>query len=66
MISSDLAPAKRLLNDREASRYLGICPRTLWSLRQAGEISVVRIKRSVKFDIQDLDAFIERRKVGAK
>lgn len=53
---------KRLITYREAAAYLGICERKLWELSKSGRIQTVRIDRSVRFDIADLDAFISRAK----
>ena len=50
----------RLVKCREASAYLGICERKLWELEKDGRIPSVRIDRSVRFDIDDLDAFIRQ------
>ncbi len=49
----------RLIKCREAAAYLGICERKLWELSKNGRIPAVRIDRSVRFDIADLDAFIQ-------
>ncbi|MBK6939754.1 MAG: helix-turn-helix domain-containing protein [Planctomycetes bacterium] len=54
----------RLLTCREAARYLGVCERTVWSLAVSGSIRSVRIGRSRRIDINDIDAFIERAKRG--
>ena len=51
---------RRLIKCREASAYLGICERKLWELEKDGRIPSVRIDRSVRFDVGDLDAFIRR------
>ncbi len=53
---------KRLYNEAEAATYLG---RTLWSMRELrykGAIPFVRDGRYPFYDIQDLDAWIERNK----
>ena len=52
----------RLIKCREAAAYLGICERKLWELSKSGRIQTVRIDRSVRFDVADLDAFISRAK----
>lgn len=54
----------RLIKCKEAAAYLGICERKLWELEKAGRIPSVRIDRSVRFDIADLDEFIRRAKGG--
>jgi excisionase family DNA binding protein len=56
----------RLLKTKHAARYLGMSP---WSLRQLvsnGDISFISSgdrTSSWKFDIHDLDAWIERRRI---
>ena len=56
------SPYNRLIKYRQAAAYLGICERKLWELEKNGRIPSVRIDRSVRFDIGDLDAFIRRAK----
>ena len=53
------SPYKRLVKCREAAAYLGICERKLWELEKDKRIPSVRIDRAVRFDIADLDAFIQ-------
>jgi len=58
--------SKRLLRTKDAARYLGMSP---WSLRQEvnkGELPFVSSGEhtsSWKFDVRDLDAWIERHKI---
>src|SRR5205814_558341 len=62
------SPAPRvqlLLTEAAAAKALSISPRTLWGLRDAGEIPAVRIGRSVRYAVKDLEAWIERRRVSA-
>ena len=56
------SPYNRLIKCREAAAYLGICERKLWQLEKDGRIPSVRIDRAVRFDITDLDAFIQSAK----
>ena len=48
------------VNSEQAAAMLGISERKLCELKATGEIPCVRIGRSVRFRIQDLEAFIER------
>ncbi len=57
---------KRLLNITEASEYLGIPRGSLYKLNWQRRIPVVKIGKSLRFDIQDLDAWIEENKIGIK
>jgi hypothetical protein len=51
MMSADV---KLYLTPREASRALGICERTLWTLTQCGSIPCVRFKRAVRYSVDAL------------
>lgn len=63
---ANLAPVEpRLLSEPDAARYLGIAPRTLRTRRALGEVRAVRIGRAARYDLRDLDAWIERSKQGA-
>jgi len=55
----------RLLTVKAAAAYLAT---SAWTVRQLGwhkKIPMVRLGRSVAFDRKDLDAYIERVKLGA-
>jgi excisionase family DNA binding protein len=53
----------RLLNVREAARYLGTTAKTLYTKAWKREIVFVKIGRSLRFDIRDLDQMVENAKV---
>jgi len=53
----------QLLTYAEAAKLLGICERTLWTLTSTGEIPCVRIGRSVRFNPDDLQVWIETKTV---
>ncbi len=57
--------AKRLFTATEAAHYLGF--KTAWGIRGLawqGALPIVRLgKRRIAFDIEDLDRFIEARKI---
>jgi len=53
-----------LLSVRDAARALAICPRTLWTLTDAGDIRCIRLGRRVLYDPRDLTAWIDRQKVA--
>lgn len=55
----------QLMRPREAAKWLQVSERTLWTLTQKGEITSIRIGRSVRYDMSDLIEFVESRKVGA-
>jgi len=56
----------RLFRTAEAHAYLGIGARTLWTLTNSGQIPHVRIGRSVRYDLGDLDAWIAAHKQGGR
>ena len=56
----------QLLSEADAAKYLSICPRTLWGLRASGEIAFLRVGRSIRYDVNDLNAFIARLKAETR
>lgn len=57
---------ERLLDEREAAKFLGVSPRTLWGLASRGEVPYVRIgKTSKRYDPRDLRAFCDRNRVAS-
>ncbi len=56
--------AKRLLDVQETADYLGIAPRSIYNAIHRGSekpfpVKPKRIGRSVRFDIQELDEYVE-------
>jgi len=52
-----------LLTVRQAADALSICEKSLWALTTPrGPLPAVRIGRAVRYDLADLQAFIESRK----
>ena len=51
-----------LVRPDEAAKALAISSRKLWTLTNCGEIPCVRIGRSVRYDVADLESWIERSK----
>ncbi len=49
-----------LLKPSEAAQAMGVCERTLWGL----DIPRIKIGRSVRYDVRDLEAWIERNRVS--
>jgi excisionase family DNA binding protein len=54
------APGRRLLSLAEAADYLGIRPRTVEKLAHTGQLPFIKLGRSTRYELGDLDAFIER------
>jgi excisionase family DNA binding protein len=61
---NEQAPAKLLLTPRQAATALQLSERTLWELARRGEIKRLKINSSVRYDVKDLEAFIEAKKKG--
>ena len=54
-------PASILVRPRVAARVLEISPRKLWELTSRGQIPCVRIGRSVRFSIAQLEEWVRAR-----
>lgn len=56
----------KLLNSEDAAFYLGLSKRTLetWRCKQKYSIPYVKIGNAVRYAIDDLNAYIERKKVN--
>lgn len=52
----------KLLNTKEAARYLAVSKRKVQYLTAAGQLPVVRIGRAARIDPSDLEMFIQRAK----
>lgn len=52
----------RLIKPGEAAAYIAVSERMLWGLSKAGTIRAVQIGRAVRYDVRDLDKFIEQSK----
>lgn len=63
-MNSTFATTKQLYTEREAAKWLGVCPRTLRAIRASGEIPYVRLGRAVRYDLDDLRAYVARNKKG--
>ena len=57
-----LAPAALLLKTREAAKALSLSERMVWQLTNSGELPSVRIGRALRIAVEDLEAFIARRR----
>ena len=61
---SDYRRSDRLIGRREAAQYLAISDRHLWTITASGALPCIRIGRSVRYALADLDGFIESRRTG--
>ncbi len=53
---------KRLLTATEAAKYLNISSRGVSRLREQGLLPAVTIRRSVRYDLEDLEKFVKDHK----
>ncbi len=51
-----------LVSVRDAAKLLAVCEKSLWSLTNRGELPSVKIGRSVRYSLADLQAFISKNK----
>ncbi len=54
----------QLLSIPETARALGICIRTLSTIRASGDIQAIRIRGRVLYSIDELNRYIEARERG--
>lgn len=57
---------KLLLTPREAAAALSLSERTLWTLTQAGDVPSLKIGRSVRYDVNELRAWIARKQENSE
>ncbi|MBI1309684.1 helix-turn-helix domain-containing protein [bacterium] len=63
MISSvspraDQGQRKLAVSYREAAAALGVCERSVWGLVRDGKLSAIRIGRSVRVPVAELERFV--------
>ena len=56
---------KRLLNAREAARYLGLDVDTVYKKARLRELPSVKVGRALRFDVQALERYIEEHTIAA-
>ena len=58
---------KKLLTRREAAEYLGVKPQTLaaWHVTGKYKLPLVKVGRSVRYRLADLEKWLAARTVGA-
>jgi excisionase family DNA binding protein len=66
MPDTTTAPAPLLLTVRETAVALSLCQKSVWALTKSGKLPVVRIGRSVRYDLANVRAFIESAKTGGQ
>lgn len=63
-MSAPNAADLQCFSDSEAAKLLGVCRRTIVSLRQSGELKFLRIGRRVAIRQSHLAEFMERNQVN--
>ena len=53
-----------LLTPQQAAEALAISPRKLWDMTASGEIPHIRLGRSVRYPLDDLQCWIDGQKKG--
>ena len=56
---------KRLLNVREAARYLGLEVDTVYKKARLRELPSVKVGRALRFDLTALEGFVEEHTIKA-
>jgi excisionase family DNA binding protein len=65
MFADEAIVSQRLFTTKAAAVYLSVSPSTVRRLYYEGAIPAIRHFKSLRFDLQDLDAFITAHKGGA-
>lgn len=52
---------KLVVTYREAAESLGLCERKIWQLVKDGELKAVRVGRSVRIPVAELERFVTER-----
>lgn len=55
-----------VVTEREAARRLGISARTMWTMRNAGQVPFIKIRGAVRYSVADLIALIDRNRQSAE
>lgn len=66
-MSTSIFGRPRLLTRREAAEYLSVKPQTLaaWAVTRRYGLPVVKVGRSVRYRLADLERWLSARTVGA-
>ncbi len=57
--------SRRLMNAQELAEYIGTTYLNVYQMVSKGGIPFVKIGRSVRFDLHDIDPWIEQQKHGS-
>ena len=56
---------EKLLRVREAAQILNVCQRTIWRLLDDGELTRIRVGKSVRVERAQLEQFIARQRTAS-
>ena len=59
-VGSNVGVGKRLLNAREAGRYLGLEVDTVYKKARLRELPSVKVGRALRFDLPALERYVEQ------
>ncbi|MBN1514323.1 MAG: helix-turn-helix domain-containing protein [Phycisphaerae bacterium] len=59
-------PEPLALRPREAAEALGLSPRTLWSLTARGDLSCIKVGRSVRYSLEGLREWLRAKQPSIK
>ena len=59
-VHQELHGLQPLLKARAVQALLGVSPRTLWSMTASGELPSVRLRRAVRYRIEDVQELIHQ------
>ena len=61
-MNTSTSPTPRLLSTKQAAKYLAISERKLWQLTKDNRVPAIKFDRLVRYDLVDLNNFIEKAK----
>ena len=64
-LGSNESVGRRLLNAKEAARYLGLEVDTIYKKARLRELPSVKVGRALRFDVQALERYIEEHTIAA-
>ena len=64
-MSSNINVGKRLLNTKEAARYLGLEVDTVYKKARLRELPSVKVGRALRFDVEALERYVEQHTIAA-
>ena len=59
-ITENKNTSKLLLTPRETAKALSICEKTLYTLTKTGELRSIKIGRSVRYSVEDINHWIKK------